>query len=309
MVGELERLESAARDFDLFADDDFVDPARLAVVVNALQGKLCKVLHRSRMRGDHLLAGQGVVSWAPRPCKVWGNVAADRLCVGAQLEEMPRVAEALSSGEIGYQAASTICHLQERVGQIGARIDEEMWIRNAKDFSIKDLREIATKTWHAVNPEDFCAAVEENFERRQLFISETDGMYRLDGWLEADGGAAVKTAIDALAKRLGAADDRSNKQRRADALVEIAHHAMNQATLPRRNGARPHITVTTTIEGLKGELGAAASDLQSGGPVANKDLRRAGCDPTLHPVREGRSVGVGFPPAARAAAPAEWRGR
>ena len=307
MVGELERLESAARDFDLFADDDFVDPARLAVVVNALQGKLCKVLHRSRMRGDHLLAGQGAVSWAAKTCKVSGNVAADRLCVGAQLEEMPRVAEALSSGEIGYQAASTICHLQERVGQIGARIDEEMWIRNAKDFSIKDLREIATKTWHAVNPEDFCAAVEENFERRQLFISETDGMYRLDGWLEAEGGAAVKTAIDALAKRLGAADDRSNKQRRADALVEIAHHAMNQGTLPRRNGARPHITVTTTIEGLKGELGAAASDLQSGGPISSKTVQRLACDGTLSRVLKADSVVVDVGRATRSASPAQWR--
>src|SRR5437660_12608897 len=39
--------------------------------------------------------------------------AADRLCVGTQLESLPKVAAALSSGEIGYQSASLLCHLRE----------------------------------------------------------------------------------------------------------------------------------------------------------------------------------------------------
>jgi len=115
---------------------------------------------------------------------------------------MPRVAEALGSGEIGYQAASVICHLQKHVNELEVRIDEEMWIGNARRFSIKDLSGIAASTWHAVNPDGFCLDVEENFERRQLFISETAGMYRVDGWLDSEAGAALKSAIEALAKPL-----------------------------------------------------------------------------------------------------------
>ena len=60
MADELERLASAARDFELEADDDFVDPKLLAAVIDGLQGKLCRVLDRAKKRGDHLLAG-------PRP--------------------------------------------------------------------------------------------------------------------------------------------------------------------------------------------------------------------------------------------------
>src|SRR5256885_7958759 len=76
-------------------------------------------------------------------------------------------------------------------------------------------------------------------------------MYRLDAWLDPVGGAALKAAIESLSNPLGAADHRTAKQRRADALVEMAQHAMDEGRLPRRNGARPHISVNTTIEGLK----------------------------------------------------------
>ncbi len=254
MVDGLEKLESAARDFELEADD-YVDPKRLAAVIDRLQGKLCQILHHARQRGDHLLVGQSACTWAANACSVSPTSAADRLCVGEELESMPLVAKALSSGEIGYQATSVICHLQKHVGEIEARIDEEMWIGNARRFSLKDLRDIAASTWHAVDPEGFAGAAEESFERRQLFISECNEMYRLDGWLDPEAGAALKAAIDALAKPLGADDRRTPKQRRADALTELTYHALEAGTMPRRNRVRPHITVHTTLEGLKGELG------------------------------------------------------
>jgi hypothetical protein len=235
------------------------------------------------------------------------NAAADRLCVGEQLESMPKVAEALSSGEIGYQAASVICHLQKHVSELEVRIDEEMWIDNARRFSIRDLSGTAASTWHAVNPEGFCLDVEENFERRQLFISETAGMYRVDGWLDPEAGAALKSAIEALAKPLGADDARTPRQRRADALTELTYHAMEAGTMPRRNGVRPHINVNTTIEGLKGELGAAASELQNGMAISSKTVQRLACDGTLGRILKADTVVVDVGRATRAVSPAQWR--
>src|SRR5436853_5740756 len=172
MSDELERLEAEVREFQQNADLDFVDARRLSTVINSLQGTLSRVVDRARKRGDHLLTGQSACTWVANTCQISPTAAADRLCVGEQLESMPKVAEALSSGEIGYQAASVICHLQKHVSEIEARIDEEMWIDNARRFSLKDLRDIAASTWHAVDPEGFAGAAEESFERPQLFISE-----------------------------------------------------------------------------------------------------------------------------------------
>src|SRR2546427_10671718 len=186
---------------------------------------------------------------------------------------MPRVAQALSSGEVGYQAASVICHLQKHVAELEVHIDEEMWIDNARRFSIKDLSGIAASTWHAVNPEGFCLDVEEKFERRQLFISETAGMYRVDGWIDPEAGAALKSAVEALAKPLGADDARTPRQRRADALTEMTYHALEAGTMPPRKRAPPHINLNTTIESLQGEVGAAASQLQPGIPVSSKNVQ------------------------------------
>jgi hypothetical protein len=303
----LERLEAGYRDFKLNADWDLVDPKRLAALINGLQGDLCKVVNRARERGDHLLTGQSACSWVASTCAISTTAAADRLCVGEQLEEMSKVAEALGSGEIGYQATSVICHLQKHVSDVEARIDEEMWIDNARRFSLKDLSDIATSAWHAFDPEGFRLAAEEDYERRQLFISESAGMYRLDGWLDPEAGAALKAAIDALANPLGKDDKRSPRQRRADALTELTHHALEAGTLPRRNRVRPNINVNTTLEGLKGELGAAASELQGGMPISSKTVQRLACDGTLCRVLKADSVVVDVGRATRAVSPAQWR--
>src|SRR2546427_12934679 len=114
MSAELLNLESAITDFDRQADDDFVDPRRLSAAIDRLQGKLCRVVAAAKKRNQHLLTGQSACSWGARECHMSKTAAADRLCVGSQRRSMPIVADALSSGEIGCQAGSVICHLQDR---------------------------------------------------------------------------------------------------------------------------------------------------------------------------------------------------
>jgi len=308
MSGELEILEAAARDFDLEAADDFVDLRRLTAVIDRLDAKRCRVVAVATKRGDHLLTGKSATSWVASECQMSKTAAANRLCVGEQLAGMPKVAQALSSGDIGFQAASVICHLQQRVVEAGGYTDEAMWIENAGESSIKDLADVASSTWHAVDPTAFKAKVEEAHQRRQLCISECGDMYRLDGWLELTAGVAVKTAVESLCNRLGESDRRSPKQRRADALVEMAHHAMDQGTLPRRNGVRPHIAVHTTIEGLKGELGAPASELADGTSISSTTVQRLACDGTLHRILKADSMVIDVGRATRAISSPQRRG-
>jgi hypothetical protein len=133
-------------------------------------------------------------------------------------------------------------------------------------------------------------------------------MFHISGVLDRVGGAAVQAAIDSLAKRLGTGDARTPRQRRADAFVEVFNHAMDAGTLPRRHGARPHIAVTTTIAGLKGELGAPASELAGGIPVSTKTVQRLACDGALHRVLTAESMVIDVGRAKRTAQPAHWRG-
>lgn len=294
---ELDNLEAALAAFRANADLDFVDPARLSKVINELDGIRSKVVHRATVRGEHLLAGQSACTWVAAQCQMSKNSAADRLCIGAQLVKMPRVDAALSSGEIGLQATSVICHLRDRVQEAGGSIDEEEWVTIAKDLSIKNLSAEAASTWHGIDPVSFNAKVEDAHARRQLFISECGDMYRIDGWLELEAGAVVKAAIDSLARPLGAIDDRSPKQRRADAVVEMAVG----------NRVATQISVHTTIEGLKGEVGAPASQLTDGTPISSKTVQRLACDGALHRVLKADSMVIDVGRAKRVAQPAQWR--
>ena len=308
MSTELGALEVAARDFDLDADDDFVDPKRLSAVIDRLQGKLCRVVAAATQRGDNLRAEQSACSWVAAQCLISKTAAADRLCVGEQLAHLPKIAEALGSGKIGYQAASVICHLSEQVGEKRQYIEEEHWIDFAQHFSLKELRYLTLEARLRWDVEGFEGKLEEDCELRSLDISQTaGGMYRVDAWLDPVSGAAVKTAIESLAKPLGSRDRRTAKQRRADALVEAVHHAMSVGSLPRRNGVRPHISVNTTIEGLKGEIGGAVSHLENGMPISSKTVQRLACEGSLHRVLKADSVVVDVGRATRSVSPSQWR--
>ena len=308
-MSELDRLEAAIGDFEREAELDFVDARRLAAAVDRLQGKLCRVVAAAKRRGDHLLAGQTPCAWVAATCRLSTTSASDRLCVGEQLEAMPQVAQALSSGEIGYQAAAVICHFRHKLRpDLRQHCDWAWWVGQARESSLKDLSWVADNTRYVVDPEGFEHGIEEDWEQRCLKLSQSGGMFHISGVLDREGGAALSAAIQSLSEPLGQEDTRLSKQRRADALVEIVHHAMDQGTLPRRNGVRPHISVRTTLAGLKGELGAEASELEDGTLISSKTVQRLACDGSLHRVLKADSMVVDVGRARRTAQPAQWRG-
>ena len=305
MTGELEKLKSAARDF-VASDASGDDPRELREVIDGLELKFCAMVLQATRSGA--LDGHSPVSWVAERCRMSSASASDRLCVGRELEAMPVVAQALSSGEIGYQSASVICHLRERLGEQREPVDEQQWIGHAREHSVKNLRWLAEHVRYVLDPDGFEHDVEEDYEQRFLKISEMSGMFHLSGVLDRVAGAALRTAIDSLAKRMGPDDGRSPKQRRADALGELVHHALDQGTLPRRNGVRPHLTLTTTPEGLRREAGASASELENGGLVSSKTAQRLACDGTLGRVLKAGSVVVDVGRATRVISPAQRRG-
>ncbi len=302
------RLQEAIREFQA-REDRRVDLKDLRTVIDLLEAEFAIEACAVKRSGDHLVAGNiSAATWISQVCGMSKPSACDRLCVGEQLESLPLVAEALSRGEISYQSASVICHQREKLGEKSDCLDEEMWIGFARKHSIQDLNWIGAHMRYAVDPEGFDRDTEENYEERFLHISEMKGMYHLSGVLDLEGGAALKTAIDGLAKRLGQDDTRTPKQRRADALTEIVYKAMDEGKLPKRNGVRPHITLTTTLEGLKGELGAAASELEPGMPISSKTVQRLACDGTLSRVLKADSMVIDVGRATRAVSPPQHRG-
>jgi hypothetical protein len=286
MLGEggtpLSELQAAVRRF-LKRDDRAVDLKDFRVVIESLEGDFSVVAHDAEKAGEHLAGGNITAgSWIARTCGMSISSAADRLCVGEQLESLPKVAAALSSGEISFQSASALCHLRERLGEKAEFFDEDEMLAYARDYSVYDLRKLCRVAWHTANPDGFFKEAEADFARRYLHISQmSDGMYAVDAQMDPVSGAAFKTAVDVLAKRKGSEDDRTRSQRMVDAVGELAMHAMDQGTLPRRHSVKPHINLTMTLEGLKGELGAPPADLELSLPISTRTAERIACDCTM----------------------------
>ena len=288
MLGEggtaFEEWLAATRKFLARGERGGVDLAEYRSVIDALDGDFGSEARHAQKAGAHLVGGSiTAASWIARTCKMSVTSAFDRLRVGEQLESLPQVRAALISGEIGYQSTSQLARLREKLGDKQDLFNEEEMLGFARQFSVRELRELCDRAWHVVDPDGFFNEAEENYTRRRLHISQmVDGMYRVDGLLDPVTGAAWKTAIDTLAKRQGSEDERTAAQRRHDAHGELVNHAMDQGTLPRRNGVRPHINDTTTIEGLKNELGTPPADPSSRSP---SPLGRWSASPATAPSR------------------------
>jgi hypothetical protein len=304
MLGEggiaLSKLQAAVREFRSRGDRR-VDVKGLRAVIDSLECEFAAEARELQRSGDHLVDGSiSAVTWISRTCAMSANSVADRLCVGTQLESLPKIAAAVRSGEIGYQSASLLCHLREQLGDKRDLFNEEEMLGFARQFSVFNLRLLCRVARHVADPDGFFNEAEENYTRRRLHISlMSDGMHAVDGVLDPEGGAALRTALDALAKSRGPEDDRSRSQRMADAMTELVHHAMDEGRLPRRNGVRPHLTVTTTLEGLKNELGAPPAELELSLPISTRTLERITCDSTISRVLLADSVVVDVGRATR----------
>jgi hypothetical protein len=82
---------------------------------------------------------------------------------------------------------------------------------------------------------------------------------------------------------------------------------MEQGTLPRRHSVKPHINLTMTLEGLKGELGVPPADLDLSLPISIKTAERIACDCTMSRVVLADSMVIDVGRATRTVSPPTMR--
>src|SRR5258706_4069883 len=158
MLGEggtpLSEFKEAARKFVARAERGGLDLAEYRGVIGALEGDFGSEARDAQKAGAHLISGNiTAASWIARTCNMSVHSAADRLCVGAQLEELPKIKAALASGEIGYQSASVLSHLREKLGEKRECFNEEEMLGFARDFSVSGLRRLCAYAWHVAGPD------------------------------------------------------------------------------------------------------------------------------------------------------------
>jgi hypothetical protein len=248
-----------------------------------------------------------MIAWLRVNGKLSGPAAAERVEVAHQLKELPRTEEALARGEIGYQHAVTMARTAQTLGAAQVRKAEGTLLKAAETMDPGQFVGVAKNFEHQVDTQAALTEANRAHARRYLRIGQpVDGVVRIDGLLDAEGGAIVRTALEPFAKPTSG-DTRTSEQRLADALVERCQ-SRNGRSHPDGAGPRPQVIIKASRDTLAGIEGAPAAELEWGGTVPAETLRRLACDSAITRItglgeleQEITHAGRSIPPATRRA--------
>src|SRR5207253_1445394 len=163
-----------------------------------------------------------LTAWLRWKCKLSGGAAMERVEIARQLEKLPQTGAAFANGDVGYQHVAVLARTAEHVGAAVVRKEEGTLLQAAQTMDPGQFTTVAKNFEHRVDAEGALAEANRAFVRRHLHIRvPQDGLVRIDGLLDAEGGATLRAAMEPFMKPIKD-DSRTFGQRCADALVELA---------------------------------------------------------------------------------------
>jgi hypothetical protein len=221
-----------------------------------------------------------LVAWLRWKCKLSAGAAAERVEIARQLEKLPKTEAAFASGTLGYQHVAVMARAAEHVGASAVRKEEAGLLHAAQTLDPGQFTGVAKNFEHRVDAAGALAEANHAYQRRYFHIGEpVDGLVRLDGLLDAEGGATLRAALQAFMKPVKD-DARSYGQRSADALVELGRQGGSGS---KRDGPapRPQLIIRASLDTLAGTPGAPAGELEGGGSVPAETVQRHACDSAI----------------------------
>jgi Domain of unknown function (DUF222)/HNH endonuclease len=255
---------------------DLVDIRR---AIDRLEAEFIRRLHRFHCaRGAQADGGGSTVSWLRR-CGMTAKAAAYRVHLARTLGELPATLDSARAGRASFSNVTMIAHLAEDVGVEQVAPLEGILVGATETLDPGAMCTLTQVTRLRLDPDGVLADDNHAHERRWFECEQTyGGVFVLRGELDAEGGALVKTAIDALSHGMSRGETRSGSQRRADALVDLAATQLRCGDHRDVHGQRPHLTVTVGADTLRSGADAQPAELSGVGPIHPETARRLACD-------------------------------
>jgi len=277
---------------------DLVDIRR---AVARLEAEFVRRLHRfDRTHGALADGGVSTVSWLRSHCGMTVKAAAYRVHLARTLGELPATLDSARAGRASFTNVAMIAHLAEDVGVEQVAPLEHILVGAAETLEPGGMRLVTQAARLRLDPDGVLADDNHAHERRWFECDQTyDGGYVLRGQLDAESGALVKTAIDALSHGLRTGERRTASQRRADALVDLAALQLRCGDHRDVHGQRPHLTVTVSEGTLRSGNDVQPAELRGVGAIHPATARRLACDAvrtvvTVAPPVDGAASVTGF---------------
>jgi len=211
--------------------------------------------------------------------------------------ERPRLSAALRAGQITQSWADEIADWTRKLpGELRDETDKILLDASAAGASLEDLRTIAAyaiERWRQQQPD----ADDPDPSDRSLLVGTTfGGAGVIRGNLTPECAAAVRAVLEALGKKQGPEDDRTEAQRFHDALQQACALLLRARLVPARAGADTQAIVHIPLSQLRQMPGAAELEdawirarLGQDACLTGLDAETAACDAQIVPVVTGQA--------------------
>jgi hypothetical protein len=308
------------------------DIIEIRLTIDRLEAECLRRLERFHAdRGAQSDGGGTTVSWLRRSCGMTAKAAAYRVFLARTFAEMPAMLDSARAGRASFTNVAMVAHLAGQVGVEPVQEFQDILLPAAESLEPRRMRTATEAVRLGIDPDGVLADANHAHERRWLDCDRTyGGVFILRGEFDAEGGALLKSAIDALSHGMTRGEVRSPSTRRADALVDMAATQLRCGDHRDVHGQRPHLTVTVSADTLrKGVQNTAAepgdtlrhqtcctgagsddtwrivaigqpAELGGVGPIHSEIARRIACDAvrtvvTVAPAADDSSWIVGVP--------------
>ena len=191
-------------------------------------------------------------------------------------------AAALANGELSVAHAAVVAHGTQDLPDRVTVEAEPVLVEAACRLDPPRLRRVLGHLRLVADPDGEHDCTHQRHARRGLWLAPTfEGMVAVDGLLEPEAGQTLLAALEPLVRPADANDSRSGSQRNADALTELARHALEGGWLPQTGGVRPQLTVTVDLDSLLGRHHAVGGEVGGWGPLDPEACQRLACDSSV----------------------------
>ena len=220
--------------------------------INRLEAEAARTLEAFDRTNAYEVDGSlSAASWLRHRCNLSYGTASNQVQLARRLPELPQARAAFASGDISSAHVSLMARAVDQVGLEPVRAQEEVLVEAARQLDPRMFRQVTVHLRHCVDPDGALKDANEAHQRRAVWLSETmDGVFVLNGTLDAEGGAILRAALAAVEGKPVAGDTRTARQRRHDALIDLGRHRLDAGDLPTSGCQRPHLTVTADLEVL-----------------------------------------------------------
>src|SRR5215813_7965971 len=260
----------AQEDLELVPASGLGDDLRgLRSAIERMEAEFSRRLERFDRNQGYVPSGYcSAAGWLNDECRMTRSTAWERVRQARRLAELPATSAAFAAGDVNLAQVGVITRSAEQVGCEALRDAEPVLLEAARRLDARQLRYVTAQLRHCLDPDGGLKDANRDYERRHLYLSELlDGMFAIDGMLDAEGGSLLRSALDALMGPPERDDGQTTSQRRADALVEMAQRQLDQSELPQRGCQRPHLMLVAQTATLSSEPEAPAAGLESGQPA------------------------------------------